>query len=62
MKVDYRGEITEIQGVKNVRELIKKMELNPETVLVIKAGELLTEDTKLEENDKVKIINVISGG
>jgi sulfur carrier protein len=62
MKVTYRGKTTQITGVKSVRELIKKMELNPETVLIIKEDELVTEDTRLEETDELKLINVISGG
>ncbi len=62
MKVTYREKTVEIKGVKSVRELVRKMELNPETVLVIKLGELLTEDAKLEESDEVEIVNVISGG
>ncbi len=62
MKVELGERTLEIKGNLRVRELLKKLELNPETVLVVREGELLTEDTQLYESDEIKIVNVISGG
>lgn len=45
-----------------VNELLKYLALNPETVLVIKDNEVLTEDDSLEDNDTIEILNVVSGG
>ncbi len=47
---------------KTVKELLSKLKINPITVLVAKNNELVTEDAKLSDKDKVKIISVISGG
>jgi sulfur carrier protein ThiS len=46
----------------NVRQLLRKLKLNPETVLVAKNNALVTEDEKLDNTDDVKILSVISGG
>ncbi len=47
---------------KTVKELLSKLNINPITVLVAKNNELVTEDAKLNDKDKIKIISVISGG
>ena len=45
-----------------VKDLLKKMEINPVTVIVSKNNNIIIEDEKLNEKDDVKIISVISGG
>lgn len=45
-----------------VQELIEVLGLNPESVLVVKNGELATLDEELSDTDKIKILSVISGG
>ena len=42
--------------------LLKKIDINPETVLVVRKDELLTEDRKLRNEDEVRILSVVSGG
>lgn len=44
------------------RAAIKKVGLNPEAVLVVRGGELVTDDTILRDGDEVKLVAVISGG
>ena len=46
----------------NLQEALKKLNINPTTVIVIKNNELVTLDSKLSSKDKIKIIPVISGG
>jgi len=46
----------------NVRELLKKLKLNPTAVLVRVNGEIVTEDKKLNSKDKIIIHSVVSGG
>jgi len=46
----------------NVEDLLKKLKINPTTVIVSANDELVTEDYKLNKKDKVKIMSVISGG
>ena len=45
-----------------VAEALKKLRINPTTVIVTKNNELVTLDEKLSKKDKIKIIPVISGG
>jgi sulfur carrier protein ThiS len=47
---------------KTVAELLKKLKLNPGTVLVTRNDELLIEEEKLSEKDKIRVLPVISGG
>ncbi|HII14794.1 MAG TPA: MoaD/ThiS family protein [Nanoarchaeota archaeon] len=42
--------------------LLKKLNINPVTVLVVKNGSLVADDEKLSEKDEVKILSVVSGG
>ncbi len=64
MKVILKRENTvkEIEGKKKVKEVLKELDINPESVLVIKDGETLTLDTLLYEDDEVEILSVVSGG
>ena len=45
-----------------VKELYKKLKLNPTIVLAVRDEELLILSAKLKPSDKIKIIPVISGG
>lgn len=45
-----------------VVDLLKKLNINPVTVIVSRNNELILEDEKLNENDEIKILSVISGG
>jgi len=43
-------------------DLLKKLNLQPQSNIIIKNGEVITEDEYIEQNDEVEIINAISGG
>ena len=45
-----------------IQEIMKKLEINPQTVIIVKNNELITEDEPIKDNDKVKFLSVISGG
>lgn len=45
-----------------VADLLKKLNINPVTVIVSRNNELILEDEKLNNNDEIKILSVISGG
>jgi len=52
----------QIRGPRRVREVLKELNLLPETVLVIKDNELATEDETVRDEDIIEIRPVISGG
>ena len=45
-----------------VIDLLKELNINPVTVIVSRNNELILEDEKLNDNDEIKILSVISGG
>jgi sulfur carrier protein ThiS len=46
----------------SVESLLSYLEINPETILVVKNDELLNLQDKLSDKDEIKILSVISGG
>ena len=52
----------EVQGPLTVSALLNRLDLNPESVLVIVGDELVTRDARLADADAVEIRPVISGG
>ena len=52
----------DIPGPKRVKELLKELALLPESVLVVRGDDLVTEDDTLRDNDRVEIRPVMSGG
>ena len=45
-----------------VADLLKKLNINPVTVIVSRNSELILEDEKLKNGDEIRILSVISGG
>ena len=52
----------EVSGPITVHDLLARLELNPESVLVIVGDELVTRDARLDDTASVEIRPVISGG
>jgi sulfur carrier protein len=52
----------DIAGDRLVREVLIDLAIDPDTVLVIRAGELLTRHDRVGAADKVEVRPVISGG
>jgi len=53
---------TELKGPITVERLLKQLALHPESVLVIRGDDLVTEDEVLNDQDTIEIRPVISGG
>lgn len=62
MKIRYRDEEWELEGERTVREAIKAVGLTPETVVAVRDGRVLSQDTLLEEGEEIKLLAVITGG
>lgn len=52
----------EVAGPTSVVALLQRLEVNRESVLVIRGGELVPGDARLADDDVVEIRPVISGG
>ncbi len=53
-KIEFKGKV--------VLDLLQQLEINPETVLVTRNNEVLTEDIPLNPKDQLEILSVVSGG
>ena len=53
LSLDFKG---------TVKQLLEKLNINLETVVVLKDDEIITEEEVLEGNENIKILSVISGG
>jgi sulfur carrier protein len=64
MKILFNHPVREVNipGPKRVQDLLKELDLIPESVLVIRGNDLMTEDDTLRDQDCVEIRPVISGG
>ncbi|HDQ34782.1 MAG TPA: MoaD/ThiS family protein [Chloroflexi bacterium] len=62
MQVTYRDRKWEFDQTMQVRALLKALDILPENVLVVRNGQLVTEDQHLRQGDEVKIVAVVSGG
>jgi sulfur carrier protein ThiS len=52
----------DVAGGRSVRELLLELGVDPDTVLVIRGGELVTREERFADTDEVEIRPVISGG
>ena len=52
----------ELHGPKQVKAVLKELNIVAETVLVIRDDGLLTEDEMVQDSDSIEIRLVISGG
>lgn len=47
---------------RTVKQLMKELKLNSENFVIARNGEIVLEDEKLVDGDKIKLFPVISGG
>ena len=64
MKVVLRNPDREVDvaGDRLVREVLTELAIDPDTVLVIRSGELFTRHDRVGDADQVEVRPVISGG
>ena len=64
MKVTLNHPVREVdvKGPRRVKDLLKELNLLPETVLVVRGDDLVTEDDMLRDDDRIEIRPVMSGG
>ena len=52
----------EVRGNRRVREILKELDIIPETVLVIRGDTLVTADQLVADADTIELRPVMSGG
>lgn len=62
IQLTYRDKKYPVKPNITARDAIKKIGLDPEAVLVVVNGQLMTDDVILREGDEVKLVAVVSGG
>lgn len=64
VKIFLRKKEYQIDDVKDltVAKALRQLDLIPEAHLVIRRGQILTEQELLRDGDEIKIVPVISGG
>jgi sulfur carrier protein len=62
MQITFRDKTYDTKPNITARDAIKKIGLDPESVLVVVNGKLVTDDVVLREGDEVKLVAVVSGG
>ena len=64
MKVRLRNPDREVEvvGGRPVSAVLDELGVSSDTVLVIRGGELVTRETRLDEADEIEVRPVISGG
>ena len=54
--LDKESKNLEIPKDQNIESLLKKLGINPQTVIVMRNGEVVTEQDTLQEKDSLKIV------
>ncbi len=60
--LNLRGKAYYLTGPLTVHQALKRIGLNAEAYLVVRDGEIITEDLLLHNGETVRVIPVISGG
>tara|TARA_Y100000310_G_scaffold345665_1_gene467979 strand:- start:33892 stop:34089 length:198 start_codon:yes stop_codon:yes gene_type:complete len=48
--------------VNSVNDVFKELKINENEVFIVRNDEVITKDTKIDEDDKLELFSVISGG
>ena len=62
IRIEKEDKIIEKKISGKVIDILNSLDINPETVIVVKDDEIITEVDTLKETDEIKILNVVSGG
>lgn len=62
VKISLRDKTHHVKAGMTVRHTLEKLNIDPEAVLAVRAGELITDDVVLKKGDEIRLVAVISGG
>ena len=58
----YRKKEFSVRAGMTIRAALEKINIEPESIIATRDGELVTDDELIEGGDVIKLISVISGG
>lgn len=61
-KFILRNQEYEVKHGMTIRKALQKLNIEPDSVLATRDGEMLTDDEIIRANDVIRLIPVISGG
>lgn len=62
IQIRYRNQIYELEPGLTLLEALEKLDIDPESVLAIREGEMIGGSYRLKAGDEVRLVAVISGG
>lgn len=62
IQIAFRDQQHTVRSGMTARSAILKIGLDPNAVLIVRNGELITDDEILDAGDQVRLVPVISGG
>ncbi len=62
IKVIFKSTESQVPGNVTIKELITGMGLNPQSILAVIDGKLVSNETRLGSKGEINLISVISGG
>lgn len=60
--IEKENKVKDIKFQGRLSDLLKKLKINPQTVIITRNKKLITLDTQLNQGDKIEILSVVSGG
>lgn len=62
LEKDNKTICKEIEEEKTIKEILNELNISVDSVIISKNGEIALEDETVSDQDKLKILSVISGG
>jgi len=60
--ITYHDQEWQVESGITVRTAVEKLELDPYSVLALRARKLINDRTLIEPGDEIKLVNVVAGG
>ncbi len=60
--IEYNDEEKEVDFQGTAKDLLKQLNINPITVVLVKNNKLVSEKTTFNNKDSLRILSVVSGG
>ena len=62
VRIELTGQTRTLRYTGTVAGLLRRLKLNPVTVLVARNGTIVPETAKVNDSDTIEVLSVVSGG